>query len=72
MTRKEAFEIVKELDSKKPEALEHYLKITGFTEEEFYTIMEDHRMNVTDKLPAYKDDPYIRPQIKKKKEKVSK
>ena len=51
MTREEGFEIAKEYDSQRPEALDYYLQITGYTEEEFYEIMESLR------LPQLKDEP---------------
>ena len=46
MTREEANRLVREFDPKRPEALDHYLEITGYTEEEFYRIMEEQRAKV--------------------------
>mgnify|MGYP001314285000 CR=1 FL=1 len=43
MTREEAFKIAKEYDSKKPKSLDYYLKITGYTEEEFTSILKKQR-----------------------------
>lgn len=43
LTREEAFELAKHFDSERPEALDYYLKITGMTEEEFYSTLEKHR-----------------------------
>lgn len=43
MTRAEAFELVREHDPKRPEILDYYLKITGYTEAEFLEIMGRHR-----------------------------
>lgn len=43
LTRAEAFELAKQHDSERPDALDWYLKITGFTEEEFNSVMAEHR-----------------------------
>jgi len=43
LTRAEAFELAKKHDSERPDALDWYLKITGFTEEEFNSVMAEHR-----------------------------
>ncbi len=43
MTREEAFKIAKKYDSKRPKALDYYLKITGYTEEEFLSILKKLR-----------------------------
>lgn len=43
LTREEAFELAKKFDSARPDALDWYLQITGFTEEEFNAVMADHR-----------------------------
>jgi N-acetyl sugar amidotransferase len=46
LTREEAFELAKKFDTQRPDALDYYLKITGYTEEEFYAIMSRHRRNL--------------------------
>lgn len=43
LTREEAFDLIKRFDTERPEALDYYLKITGMTEEEFYTTLAKHR-----------------------------
>ena len=43
MTREEAFELAKKHDSERPAALDYYLQITGYTEEEFEAVMKKHR-----------------------------
>ena len=43
MTREEAFEIAAQVDAERPEALDYYLQITGYTEEEFYKILKEMR-----------------------------
>ncbi len=43
LSRGEAFELIREHDPVKPEALDYYLKITGMTEKEFYETMREHR-----------------------------
>ena len=43
MTREEAFKIAKKFDSKRPKALDYYLKITGYTEDEFISILKKLR-----------------------------
>lgn len=45
MTREEGLKLAKHYDSIRPEALDEYLKITGYTEEEFYKIMEEKRLD---------------------------
>ena len=65
MTREEAFDIIRKHDPKKPEIYDYYLKITGLTDEEFYKIMEEQRLKTTDKLPRFKDDPYIKKELPK-------
>src|SRR5688500_7386854 len=44
MTREEGFEIAKKHDTERPAALDHYLKITGYSEQEFHDIMSSQRM----------------------------
>ncbi|KAF0233631.1 MAG: N-acetyl sugar [Desulfovibrionaceae bacterium] len=43
LTREEAFRLVHETDPIRPEVLDYYLQITGYTEEEFYQVMRTHR-----------------------------
>jgi hypothetical protein len=43
MTREEAHEYVRKHDPKRPEILDTYLKSSGYTEEEFYQIMDKQR-----------------------------
>jgi N-acetyl sugar amidotransferase len=43
LTREEAFELAKKHDTERPDALDFYLDITGFTEEEFNEVMAHHR-----------------------------
>jgi N-acetyl sugar amidotransferase len=43
LTREEAFTLVEQHDPVRPEALDYFLKITGMSEAEFYTVMEKHR-----------------------------
>jgi len=43
LTRQEAFELAKMHDSERPDALDYYLEITGYTEEEFNSILAEHR-----------------------------
>ena len=44
-------ELAKTVDSKVPEALEKYLEITGYSEEEFYKILKEQRI-----LPGSNED----------------
>lgn len=46
MTREEAFELAKKHDTERPAALDWYLSITGFTEEEFNAVMGQHRRDL--------------------------
>lgn len=43
VTREEAFELAKKHDTERPGALDYYLEITGFSEEEFLAVMGEHR-----------------------------
>lgn len=43
MTREEANEYIREHDPKRPGILDYYLKSTGYSEEEFYRIMDQQR-----------------------------
>ncbi|MEM6883893.1 MAG: N-acetyl sugar amidotransferase [Verrucomicrobiota bacterium] len=46
LTREEGFEIAKKHDLERPGVLDYYLEITGYTEEEFYQIMKDKRIDL--------------------------
>jgi N-acetyl sugar amidotransferase len=54
LTREEGFELSKEYDARRPEALDFYLQLAGYSEEEFHQIMAEQR------LPQLRDQP-IRP-----------
>jgi hypothetical protein len=43
LTREEGFELARKHDIQRPEALDYYLKITGFTEDEFEEVLAEHR-----------------------------
>tara|TARA_Y100000589_G_C27123005_1_gene617276 strand:- start:120 stop:1157 length:1038 start_codon:yes stop_codon:yes gene_type:complete len=43
LTREEAFELIKEYDPKRPDMLDYYLEITGFSEDEFEEILKSQR-----------------------------
>ena len=43
LTREEGFELARKHDTERPKALDYYLEITGFSEEEFEAILADHR-----------------------------
>lgn len=45
LTREEGFELIKQNDQVRPEALDYYLKITGYSEEEFYAIMKNKKLS---------------------------
>ena len=51
LTREEAFELIKKYDPMRPEELDYYLKITGFTEEEFLEILKAQRTGKAGDLP---------------------
>lgn len=55
LTREEAFELAKKYDSQEPEALEYYLKITGYTKQEFYDILMSLREGKAKTLPTSYD-----------------
>ncbi len=46
LTREEAFELAKRHDVERPDALDYYLQITGFSEEEFEKVLEEHRLHL--------------------------
>lgn len=43
LSREEGFELIKEIDPQRPDALDYYLKITGMTEEEFVQVLKAWR-----------------------------
>ena len=51
MSREEALEIARQIDPKRPEVLDYYLEITGYTEDEFYQILMDQREDKAKDLP---------------------
>jgi hypothetical protein len=58
LTRDEAFELAKRHDAERPEALDYYLQISGFTEEEFEAVLREHRLNLG--IEALNDDEFTR------------
>lgn len=46
LTREEAFELAKKNDTERPPALDWYLQVTGFTNEEFDAVMAQHRRDL--------------------------
>jgi N-acetyl sugar amidotransferase len=44
LTREEGFDLAKQHDAMRPEALDYFLEITGMSEEEFYETMRRHRL----------------------------
>lgn len=51
MTREEAFEMAKAVDTQRPPGLDDYLKITGLTEEEFFRTLKAMRQGKAKELP---------------------
>lgn len=51
MTREEAFDLAAKVDAERPEMLDYYLQITGYTEEEFYSILKAKRAGKAESLP---------------------
>ncbi len=51
LTREEGFKLAKREDSKRPEALDYYLQITGLTEAEFIRTLQSHRQGKARELP---------------------
>ena len=51
MTREEAMELAAKVDSERPGALDNYLRITGYTEEEFHEILRAQRQGKAKLLP---------------------
>lgn len=51
MTREEAFDIAAKHDAERPGALDYYLEVTGYSEEEFHDILRDMRPGKAKDLP---------------------
>jgi N-acetyl sugar amidotransferase len=45
ISRKEGFELVKKHDQERPGALDYYMSITGFSEEEFYKFINEKKLD---------------------------
>jgi hypothetical protein len=56
LTREEAFELAKQHDMRRPGVLDHYLSITGMTEEEFMETMKKHRHPRLRHLPLFGEE----------------
>lgn len=54
LTREEGFELAKQYDTERPGALDEYLRITGYSEEDFRQIIEQQRKD------ALKSEPYFK------------
>ncbi|OGW75338.1 MAG: LPS biosynthesis protein [Omnitrophica bacterium RBG_13_46_9] len=50
LTREEGFELIEKLDTQRPKMLDHYLKISGLTEEEFVRVLKSLRKGKAKKL----------------------
>jgi N-acetyl sugar amidotransferase len=46
ITASEGNQLIREFDPRAPEALKEYLKLSGYSEEEFYSIMDAHREKI--------------------------
>ena len=44
LTRSEGFDLIRHHDAERPEALDYYLKATGLSEEEFYGVMREKKL----------------------------
>ena len=65
LTREEGFMLASHFDTERPEALDYFLKITGMSEDEFYEVMDRHR------LKQFKDvELPVRPKEKPNEEKI--
>ncbi|MEE9274071.1 MAG: N-acetyl sugar amidotransferase [bacterium] len=51
MSREEGLKLAKRIDAERPEVLDYYLEITGYTEEEFLDILESQRQGQAKELP---------------------
>lgn len=50
MTREEAFDLAARVDAERPEGLDYYLQITGYTEDEFHQILKAQRLDKAKEL----------------------
>lgn len=69
LTREEAFEVAFAEDSRRPDVLDYYLEITGYTEEEFHQILEDMRIGKAKELPSFKPEEVAKRKAQKAAEK---
>ncbi len=51
LSREEGFALAEKIDAERPGELDYYLKISGFSDEEFLDILESHRTGQAKKLP---------------------
>jgi hypothetical protein len=51
MTREEALDFINKIDPKRPDAMDHFLKITGMSEDEFIEKIKAVRDGASKKLP---------------------
>ena len=51
LTREQAFELIMQHDGKRPDALDFYLEITGFTENEFEIVLAKFRWPEIARVP---------------------
>lgn len=51
LTKEEGFELAKKYDTERPQALDYYLKITGYSEEEFEEVLKRKRDEKASRLP---------------------
>jgi hypothetical protein len=75
ISRNEGFELVKKHDQERPGALDYYLSITGFSEEEFYKYINEKKLNeisdlempvrLRDHINAEKTVPFVQQIIQK-------
>jgi N-acetyl sugar amidotransferase len=54
LTREEGFALARKHDTERPDALDYYLEITGFSEEEFEAVLAAHRRKL--EIPALTDN----------------
>lgn len=78
LTHQEAMELAKKYDADRPEALDYFLSITGFTEQEFIDIIKSHRRDKMNLLPAeylmkkkLPEVPKLRPEVVKRLERMA-
>lgn len=57
LTREEGFELAKKHDTERPGALDYYLQITGFTEEEFEAVLVGHRKKLN--IPGLSESEFL-------------